>query len=62
MGDKVKPYDPDGSKKVQVEQMFDNIAHRYDFLNRLFVFWNRQIVEERKPLPHSKTYEPKDNS
>jgi demethylmenaquinone methyltransferase/2-methoxy-6-polyprenyl-1,4-benzoquinol methylase len=29
----VKPYQEDGSKKEQVAEMFDNIAHRYDFLN-----------------------------
>jgi demethylmenaquinone methyltransferase/2-methoxy-6-polyprenyl-1,4-benzoquinol methylase len=34
MGTKVKPYQADGSKKEQVQQMFDNIAHKYDFLNR----------------------------
>lgn len=34
MGTKVKPYQDDSSKKEQVQQMFDNIAHRYDFLNR----------------------------
>ncbi|MFN8698675.1 MAG: bifunctional demethylmenaquinone methyltransferase/2-methoxy-6-polyprenyl-1,4-benzoquinol methylase UbiE [Flavobacteriales bacterium] len=31
----VKPYHKSG-KKEEVEQMFDHIAHRYDFLNRLF--------------------------
>ena len=34
MGTKVKPYQTDSSKKEQVQQMFDNIAHKYDFLNR----------------------------
>jgi demethylmenaquinone methyltransferase / 2-methoxy-6-polyprenyl-1,4-benzoquinol methylase len=34
MGTTVKPYQAEGSKKEQVQQMFDNIAHRYDFLNR----------------------------
>ena len=34
MADKVKPYSEAGSKKEQVRSMFDNIAHRYDFLNR----------------------------
>ncbi len=34
MGTTVKPYKAEGSKKEQVQQMFDNIAHRYDFLNR----------------------------
>jgi demethylmenaquinone methyltransferase/2-methoxy-6-polyprenyl-1,4-benzoquinol methylase len=31
----IKPYQPDGSKKEQISRMFDNIARRYDFLNRL---------------------------
>lgn len=35
MSNTVKPYNR-GGKKEEVEQMFDNIAHRYDFLNRLF--------------------------
>ncbi len=30
----VKPYQEEGSKKAQVSKMFDNIAPRYDFLNR----------------------------
>lgn len=34
MGTKVKPYNESDGKKQQVMQMFDNIAHRYDFLNR----------------------------
>lgn len=29
----VKPYDEKGSKKEQVAEMFDNISHKYDFLN-----------------------------
>jgi demethylmenaquinone methyltransferase / 2-methoxy-6-polyprenyl-1,4-benzoquinol methylase len=35
MSSTVKPYNQAG-KKEEVEKMFDNIAHRYDFLNRLF--------------------------
>ena len=58
MGDKVKPYDPAGSKKEQVEQMFDNIAHRYDFLNRLLSFgidksWRTKAIAQLQ------TYKPK---
>lgn len=34
MGTKVKPYNSSDSKKKEVQQMFDNIAHKYDFLNR----------------------------
>jgi demethylmenaquinone methyltransferase/2-methoxy-6-polyprenyl-1,4-benzoquinol methylase len=31
--EQVRPYNQDSAKKQQVEQMFDNIAHKYDFLN-----------------------------
>ena len=31
----VKPYHEDSGKKAQVERMFDNIAGKYDLLNRL---------------------------
>lgn len=32
----IAPYqDSDNNKKQQVEQMFDNIAHKYDFLNHV---------------------------
>lgn len=50
MGTKVKPYEADGSKKEQVMQMFDNIAHRYDFLNRFLSLgidkgWRRKAIK-----------------
>jgi demethylmenaquinone methyltransferase/2-methoxy-6-polyprenyl-1,4-benzoquinol methylase len=50
MDRKVKPYDPTGSKKEQVKQMFDNIAHRYDFLNRFLSLgidkgWRKKAVK-----------------
>jgi demethylmenaquinone methyltransferase / 2-methoxy-6-polyprenyl-1,4-benzoquinol methylase len=43
------------SKKVQVEQMFDGIAARYDMLNRLLslridVLWRNKVVAMLKPL------------
>ena len=31
--EEIKPYDKQGEKSEQVEQMFDNIAHSYDLLN-----------------------------
>lgn len=50
MGTKVKPYKTSqDSKKQQVAQMFDNISHRYDFLNHLLSFnidklWRKKVV------------------
>lgn len=45
----VTPYSPEGSKREQVEQMFDNISPKYDLLNRLFSLgidqgWRRKVV------------------
>ena len=45
----VKPYSADGSKREQVERMFDAISPKYDLLNRLFSFgtdqgWRRKVV------------------
>jgi demethylmenaquinone methyltransferase/2-methoxy-6-polyprenyl-1,4-benzoquinol methylase len=45
----VKPYAADGSKREQVERMFDAISPRYDFLNRLFSMgtdqgWRRKVM------------------
>lgn len=50
----VKPYNRAG-KKEEVEEMFDHIAHRYDFLNRLFSFrtdvrWRKRALRELKSL------------
>ena len=51
----VKPYkDKEGSKKEQVAEMFDNISHRYDFLNRLLSLgidkiWRRKAIRLLKP-------------
>jgi demethylmenaquinone methyltransferase/2-methoxy-6-polyprenyl-1,4-benzoquinol methylase len=45
----VKPNpDSEASKKLQVEQMFDSISHRYDFLNHLLSFgidrgWRKKV-------------------
>lgn len=51
----VKPYQPDTSKKEQVEQMFDNIAHSYDFLNHFFslgidIRWRKKAIKLLQPL------------
>lgn len=46
----VVPYkDHRGSKKEQVAEMFDNISHRYDLLNRLLsmgidVYWRKKAI------------------
>ena len=51
MSNTVTPYnDTTRSKKEQVEEMFDNIAHRYDFLNHLLslgidISWRRKAVK-----------------
>lgn len=55
--DSVTPYQSDESKKKQVAQMFDNISHRYDFLNNLLSMgiqkgWRKkcvQLLKEKKP-------------
>lgn len=48
--DSVTPYKSNESKKEQVAQMFDNISHRYDFLNSLFSLgihkgWRKKCVK-----------------
>lgn len=53
MAQKVTPYKSDASKKEQVQSMFDNIAGRYDFLNRILslgidVQWRNRAIRELK--------------
>lgn len=53
----VTPYNKTSGKKRQVEEMFDNIAPRYDFLNHLLSvnidkLWRKKamrFLEEKKP-------------
>ena len=45
----VKPYETKESKKVQIQSMFNKIAHRYDFLNHVLTFgldfyWRKKAV------------------
>jgi len=50
MSNTVTPYNDTRGKKEQVEEMFDNIAHRYDFLNHLLtlgidITWRKKAVK-----------------
>ncbi len=52
----VKPYSVEGSKREQVEHMFDAISPRYDLLNRLFSLgidqgWRRKVIRMVKERP-----------
>ena len=47
--DDIKPFSQEGSKKEQVGEMFDNIAPRYDFMNRFLsagidISWRRKAI------------------
>jgi demethylmenaquinone methyltransferase/2-methoxy-6-polyprenyl-1,4-benzoquinol methylase len=55
----VKPYqDNKESKKEQVEQMFNNIAHKYDFLNH-FLSFGIDKLWRKKTIRILKKYKPK---
>lgn len=50
----VLPYSSDERKEVQIEQMFDKIAGRYDRLNRILSlgfdrFWRRKCIDYLRP-------------
>ena len=53
---KVTPYEHSSdSKKQQIEQMFDNISPKYDFLNRslslgIDVWWRKKMMRELKGI------------
>lgn len=52
----VTPYNAEESKKAQVERMFDKIAPRYDFLNRVLslgidVWWRKRALRYLKGRP-----------
>jgi demethylmenaquinone methyltransferase/2-methoxy-6-polyprenyl-1,4-benzoquinol methylase len=51
----IKPYSEQGSKKEQVADMFNNIAHRYDFLNRslsmgIDIIWRKKAIAQLKEI------------
>ena len=51
----VKPYNSEKSKKEEVEQMFDNISSRYDFLNHFLSLgidriWRKKAVKELREI------------
>ncbi len=48
--EQVRPYNDVFAKKQQVEQMFDNIAHKYDFLNHFLSLgvdniWRKRAID-----------------
>ena len=53
----VKPYNQTG-KKEEVEQMFDQIAHSYDFLNH-FLSLGIDIIWRKRAIKELKKYAPK---
>ena len=60
MNKSVKPYkSSDGSKKEQVAQMFDNISHRYDFLNH-FLSLGIDKIWRKKTIKILKEGQPKE--
>lgn len=53
--EKVLPYNHREEKKAQIETMFDNIAHRYDFLNHFLslgidITWRKRAITELKSI------------
>lgn len=55
----VKPYAAPGSKKEQVTNMFDNIAPKYDFLNRALTLgidtiWRKKAIQHLNAQDHKK--------
>ena len=54
----IKPYEADGEKTAQVEQMFDNIAPTYDKLNHR-LSWNIDKIWRRKAIRQLANGKPK---
>ena len=53
----IKPYGSAANKKLEVERMFDKIAPRYDFLNRLLSF-GIDVWWRKKALSYLKVHQP----
>ena len=54
MNPNVTPYNKELSKKEQVADMFNNIAHKYDFLNHILsmgidIIWRKKAIKLLKP-------------
>lgn len=52
--EKIKPYNSEERKGTQVERMFDEIAHSYDFLNHTLswgidTYWRRAAINSLRP-------------
>ena len=50
MSKEVKPYNSNKGKKEEIEEMFDNVSSKYDFLNRLLsaridVLWRNKAIK-----------------
>lgn len=50
MSKEIKPYNTQKSKKTEVQEMFDNVSPKYDFLNRLLsaridILWRNKVVK-----------------
>lgn len=57
--EEIKPYDAEGEKSKQVEQMFDNIAPTYDTLNHrlswdIDKYWRKKAIKELKAIKPGK--------
>lgn len=55
--EKIKPYNDTDDKGIQVEMMFDNIAHSYDKLNHR-LSWNIDKMWRKTALNHLKRFRP----
>ena len=55
--EQIKPYNDNEEKGAQVEQMFDNIAQRYDKLNHR-LSWNIDKIWRHKALKRLKPFKP----